>query len=105
MQEREVGGGEAAGGASSEPAVKHGNIPEVGSRFWIFRGARRTTIRKILSPEEATRCVLRTTHIQPLLEPLEMRRSRSCRGLSKAGVSNKAFSHAFVDAERVVGGG
>ena len=34
MQEQEVGGGEAAAErASSEPAEKHGNIPEVGSRF------------------------------------------------------------------------
>ena len=34
MQEREVGGGEAAAQrASSEPAEKHGNITEVGSRF------------------------------------------------------------------------
>ena len=36
MQEQAVGGGEAAAQSElscSEPAVKHGNIPEVGSRF------------------------------------------------------------------------
>jgi hypothetical protein len=38
VQEQEVGGGEAAAQrASSEPVVKHGNITEVGSRFWIAR--------------------------------------------------------------------
>ncbi len=41
----------------SEPAVKHGNITAVGSRFAAFAslGVRAaTTISKILSPEEAS---------------------------------------------------
>jgi hypothetical protein len=33
MQEQEVGGAKLRRRASSEPSVKHGNIPAVGSRF------------------------------------------------------------------------
>ena len=33
MQEHEVGGAKLRRRASSEPAVEHGNIPVVGSRF------------------------------------------------------------------------